>query len=440
MLSAPTEPASGHGAGTCKNHRKRERVATCGVCESPLCVDCVVHTAVGVKCRQCTGGAAATAPTAAAKARAVKGGDGSPSKKWPVPVAIAGVVVLLVAAFAFTRGGGGGSDTATDASGNPTVSIEPSGESNGVFTDKKADFTGAGGLKLGATLTVPDSALSRGAQGVLIIPGGGAQNRNGGIQFDTGLDDPLYQDLSEALAQAGIVSLRYDKRGTGQSQLGTGAPITWDDLVADAKAGLDFLAQRRETQNRPITVMGYDQGGFIALQLAGTDPRVKGVVLISTPARPLAEVIANDFARGIQDPEKAQAVSAQMRAAAAEVVSTGVVPKGDTLPGELKPIFSADPKYLQGLFAFDPVAAAAKVKQPTLVFRGGNDGSILPADQDKLKAALANATVMTSPLGSNTLSLPPGQEGRFHNPARHGTTRDGDATAAISDWLNQNVK
>lgn len=439
MESAPSEAASAPRAGTCKNHRKRERVATCGVCESPLCVDCVVHTAVGVKCRTCTGGAAATAPTAGARARAATSTDGQPSKKWPIPVAVAGVLVLLVAGFAITRDGGG-SGTASDGGDNPTVSVEPSGDSNGVFTDKKADFVGAGGLKIGATLTVPDSALSRGAQGVLIIPGGGAQNRDGGIQFDTGLDDPLYQDLSESLAQAGIVSLRYDKRGTGQSQLGQGAPITWDDLVADAKAGLDFLAQRRETQNKPITVMGYDQGGFVALQLAGTDPRVKGVVLISTPGRPLAEVIASDFERGIPDPEKAQAVAGQMRAAAAEVVSTGVVPKGDTLPGELKPIFSADPKYLQGLLSFDPVVAAARVKQPTLVFRGGNDGSILPGDQDKLKASLANATVLTSPLGSNTLSLPPGQEGRFHNPARHGTTRDGDATAAISDWLNQNVK
>ncbi|MGH9277897.1 MAG: alpha/beta hydrolase [Acidimicrobiales bacterium] len=405
-------------------------------------MDCVVHTAVGVKCRDCTGGAAATAPTATARARASKA-DRATKKKWPVPVAVAGVVVLLIAAFAITRGGGDSSSTTDETGGTAAATgagAEPSGESNGVFTDKKADFVGAGGLKIGATLTVPDSAVSRGAQGVLIIPGGGAQNRNGGVQFDTGLDDPLYQDLSEALAGAGIVSLRYDKRGTGQSQLAQGAPLSWDDLVADAKAGLDFLAARRETQNKPITVMGYDQGGFVALQLAGTDTRVKGVVLISTPGRPIAEVIASDFARGIPDQEKAAAVSAQMRDAAAAVVATGEVPKADTLPGELKPIFSADPKYLRGLFGFDPVAAAAKVKQPTLLFRGGNDGSILPSELDKLKASLANATVMTSPLGSNTLSLPAGQEGRFHNPARHGTTRDGDATAAISDWINANVK
>src|SRR5205807_115514 len=162
-------------------------------------------------------------------------------------------LLILAAGFAVVRSGGSSTSSTSDTSAAPQGEATSTG--NGAFTDKKADFVGAGGLKLGATLTVPDSATgAKGAPGVLIIPGGGAQSRNGGVQFDTGLDDPLYQDLSESLAQAGIVSLRYDKRGTAQSQLGPGVPLTWDDLTADAKAGLDFLAARRETQGRPISV------------------------------------------------------------------------------------------------------------------------------------------------------------------------------------------
>lgn len=447
MLSTPTT--------TCANHRKKERVASCGLCGSALCIDCVVHTAVGVKCRKCTGGAAATSPTATAKARAARhsadGQGARKQKKWALPMAVAGAALLVAfAAILFTRGGGSSKTDPTAAAAGPGASADDhmhdggaagtDATASGSFVDKKADFTGGGNVHIGASLSVPNSLGSKSAPGVLIIPGGGAQDRNGGIEFNTNLPDPLYQDLAEAFAQAGMVSLRYDKRGTGQSQLGVGLAATWDGMVEDAAAGLKFLRERRETQGQPITVVGYDQAGFIAMKLAQTEPSVKGVVLISVPGRPIGEVIASDFLRGVPDPVKAQQVSDAMKAAVAQVVSTGTIPRLDSLPEDLRTIFNSDPNYLKGLFSFDPVAEAGKVKVPTLVVRGGNDGSILPRDVGALTAALTKNDTLTSPLGGNTLALPQGQEGRFHNPARHGTTRDGDATAAMSDWIKGTVK
>jgi pimeloyl-ACP methyl ester carboxylesterase len=366
-----------------------------------------------------------------------------------VPVAVAGALLIVVAALAVINSGDDGSKTSvrtatpagTGSGSAGAGGAAAVGNPTGVVTDKKGDFVGGGGLKIGATLTVPESVASgKTAPGVLIIPGGGAMDRDGGVQLVTNLPDPLYQDLAESFAQAGLVALRYDKRGTGDSQLGQGVPLTWDGLVSDAKAALTFLSQRRETQGQPLTVVGYDQGGFVAMLLAQSEPRVKGMVLVSTPGRPLADLIANDFLRGVPDPAKATVVADAMRAAAAQVVSTGTVPKAETLPEELRPIFSADPSYLKGVFSVDPVAEAAKVKVPTLVVRGGNDGSILPPDVDALKAALPNGDTLISPIGSNTLSLPQGQEGRWHNPARHGTTRDGDVLLNMNDWLKTHVK
>lgn len=436
MLSTPTI--------MCANHRKKERVATCGLCESALCIDCVVHTAVGVKCRTCTGGAAATAPTATARARRVDGAhrEGRTQKKWALPVAALGAA-LMVAFAAILVFGGNDKPKATSVASNDGLAGAPAASGTATAAgsvDRKADFTGGGGVHIGASLTVPASLGDKAAPGVLIIPGGGAHDRNGGIQFNTNLPDPLYQDLAESFAEAGMVSMRYDRRGTGLSQLGVGIQVTWDSLIEDAKAGLKFLSERKETQGQPLTVVGYDQGGFVAMKLAQSEPSVKGAVLISVPGRPLPEVIASDFLRGIPDPAKAQMVSDAMKAATAQVVTAGTVPKAETLPEELRPIFSADIGYLKGLFSFDPIAEAGKVKVPTLVVRGGNDGSILPNDVQKLQAALAKSDALTSPLGGNTLALPQGQEGRFHNPARHGTTRDGDATASMGDWIKGNVK
>ncbi|HEV3497151.1 MAG TPA: alpha/beta hydrolase, partial [Actinomycetes bacterium] len=381
-----------------------------------------------------------TTPTATKEARGQATGK---KRRWPVPLALAGALLLVVAGLAVVRGGGDDRSSTQVQSDTPAAGGAGEAASNptGEYTDRKADFIGAEGLKIGATLTVPAPVASgRTAPGVLIVPGGGSMDRNGGVQIVTNLPDPLYQDLAQSFAQGGMVALRYDRRTTGESQLGPGVPLTWDALIGDAKAGLEFLAQRRETQGQPITVVGYDQGGFIAMRLAATEPRVKGAVLISTPGRPLAEVIANDFLRGVPDPAKAQAVAEAMRAGAAQVVSTGTAPNRDSLPEELRPIFSADPPYLRGLFSFDPAAEAAKVKVPTLIVRGGNDGSILPPDVETLKSALPNGHTLVSPLGSNTLSLPPGNEGRWHNPGRHGTTRDGDALFGINEWVKTNVK
>jgi pimeloyl-ACP methyl ester carboxylesterase len=176
-----------------------------------------------------------------------------------------------------------------------------------------------------------------------------------------------------------------------------------------------------------------DEERLFVVQLpAGPDVSRLREFCSAVPGRPVLALLdaGNDLSRLV----------AAMRAGAAQVVSTGTVPSRDSLPEELRPIFSADPNYLRGLFSFDPVAEAAKVKVPTLIVRGGNDGSILPGDVDALKNALPNGDTLVSPLGSNTLSLPQGQEGRFHNPARHGTTRDGDALAAIDDWIKGNVK
>ncbi|MGH9222828.1 MAG: alpha/beta hydrolase [Acidimicrobiales bacterium] len=433
MLETPTPTA------TCANHKKRGRVAGCGVCGSSLCIDCIVHTAVGVKCRKCTGGAAATAPSAAKSAKVSKATTAKARKKWAVPVAAFGALLMIVGGLAVLTRGGGDSTDATAADPNSATDHSPVA-GNGAFAERTADFRGGGGMKVGATLTVPGNLGDKTAPGVVIVPGGGAQDRNGSIQIGTQLPDPLYQDLAETFAQAGLVSMRYDRRGSPSLALGNNNPLRWEDLIADAKGALDFLSERRETQGRPIIVVGYDQGGFIAMKLAQTEPRVKGAVLLSTPGRPVWEVVAFDYQRSIPDPAKAQEVADGVRAGAAELARTGVLPNTAGVPDELRNVFNADLPYLAPLFAFDPVAEAGKVKVPTLLVRGGNDGSILPRDIENLSGVLATHDTLVSPAGSNTLSLPPGAEGRFHNPARHGTTRDGDATFAIAEWIKGSVK
>lgn len=414
MLSAP--PA------ICTNHRRRDRVAICGSCGSALCTECIVHTSVGIKCRTCTG-VRATAPV-------VEGGTGaSERRRWPLPVAVAGLLVASAITFAVVRSGGGSSGGIANES--TTVSSST--------TDRNTSIVGAGGLQLGATLTVPAGAGAKPVPGVLVIPGGAAADRNALTGFAGAVPNPVFADVSKAVAANGMAALRYDRRGTAAAQAPADRALAFDDFVTDAKAGVDLLANRRETQGAPIAVVGFDDGGLVALRVAAADPRVKAVVLISTTGRPLVDYLAADFIAN--DPANGPAVADRLRAAVTEVLA-GRIPPQDTLPSALKPLFPADPTfagYLQEIFRIDPAADARKVNVPALLVRGGLDTAITEADVTRFQASFPKgAEVIVGPQADHTILLPVSHDNVVHKGQTE-TPRDAESLTRMGQWLRSHL-
>jgi dienelactone hydrolase len=429
---------------TCVNHRRRPRVATCGACGSAICADCIVHTGVGVKCRSCTGVKAAKAPKpgrvevdVAPKASANRSGR----KPWAIPVAIGGVVVLAAAAFGLAS---------SDDSG-PTVTEEVgvAGPAAG-FTERQTELVGAGGQRIGGTLTLPARQEGSTSPAVLIIPGLGALDRNGPVSADppdalrdalvtsvtglgTAVPNPLYRDLSEALANDGVASFRYDKRGTKQSALREGQKLSFDDEVADARAALDLLASRAEIGGRPIVVLGQDTGAVVAMRISVGNPRVKGVVALSTPARPLGDVLATDLTRS-----RGPAVGDAFRAASATLATTGTAPPAGTLPEILRPIFaSGHDAYLNALFALDAPAEVGKVTVPVLQVRGGADPAVTAADTDRISGSvrLSGQVMVASTQADRNLIIPSAGHEHSSSAAAPTIQRDADTRAALTGWV-----
>lgn len=69
--------------------------------------------------------------------------------------------------------------------------------------------------------------------------------------------------LASKFARAGFVALVFDKRGVGKST-GDWQKSTFDDLAADAAAGIRFLAEQREVDAGRIGIYGHSQGGTIS--------------------------------------------------------------------------------------------------------------------------------------------------------------------------------
>ena len=429
---------------TCVNHRRRPRAATCGACGNGICADCIVRTGVGIKCTNCTGVKAARPAKAArvdAGAAPKAAASRSGGKRWPVPVAVGGVVVLAVAAFGLMS---------RDSQPTVTEEVGVTGSAAGAPTERQTEFVGAGGLRIAGTLTLPPLEEGRAAPAVLLIPGLGALDRNGPVAAEppdalrdalvttvTGLGvaapNPLFRDLSESLAKEGVASFRYDKRGTKPSPLRDGQKLSFDDEVADARAALDLLSKRAEIGGGPIVLLGQDTGGIVAMRLAAGNARVKGVVAVSTPARPMNEVFAVDLARS-----RGAAVADAFRAATAALAATGTAPPADTLPEIIRPIFAAgQDAYLKALFALDATADIGRVAVPVLQVRGGADPAVTAADTDRLSASVRQSgqVMVGSSQADRNLTLPSGGHEHSSSAAAPTIPRDADVRAALTGWV-----
>ncbi len=133
----------------------------------------------------------------------------------------------------------------------------------------------SGDVELAGTMAVPDAGGPFPC--VLFITGSGQVDRN---ENHKKLRVNAFYDISHNLAQHGIASLRYDKRGVGHSG-GNYWPTGFYDNVQDAGAALQCLKQQRDVQPQNVFIVGHSEGAFLAVKLASSGAKVSGIVLLA---------------------------------------------------------------------------------------------------------------------------------------------------------------
>jgi alpha/beta superfamily hydrolase len=83
---------------------------------------------------------------------------------------------------------------------------------------------------------------------------------------------------ASALNDAGLVALRINFRGVGQS---TGTHDQGRGELDDVRTGLDYLSENYP--KRPITICGFSFGARIGLEVGIADDRVSNLISIGTP-------------------------------------------------------------------------------------------------------------------------------------------------------------
>lgn len=233
---------------------------------------------------------------------------------------------------------------------------------------------------------------------VLLISGSGPTDRNGNTVGLPGPNNSL-QLLAEALAERGIASVRYDKRGLGGSRaaLTSEAELRFDMLADDAAAWVQRM--RLDPRLSTITVAGHSEGsllGLLATQRANAD----AFVSLEGAGRSASAVIHEQLASRAPAPLAAQADSIMAELDAGRTV--------DSVPPALLALFrpSVQP-YLISWFRHDPAKELAKLQVPVLVVQGTTDIQVSQQDARLLAAADPRAKLVVVDGMNHVLKLVP---------------------------------
>src|SRR5437762_3236962 len=234
----------------------------------------------------------------------------------------------------------------------------------------------SGDLGLAATLTVPRGA--RGAVPVaLIIAGSGPTDRNGNSVM--GIRPNCYAQLAWRLAERGIATLRYDKRGLpGTQGMFDITRMTLEDFAADARSAAESLAH--DPRFSRVVLVGHSEGASLALIAARQGAPVAGVVHVSGLGRALGDVMREQLSRQFDS-----ATMVRYDTAWTQYL------RGDQpadVPQHMEMLFvPVNRTYMRSPAAFDPPAAIRAVRQPVLPVQAVTDLQVTVAAAERLHAA-----------------------------------------------------
>jgi uncharacterized protein len=220
---------------------------------------------------------------------------------------------------------------------------------------------------------------------VLIVAGSGPTDRDGNSPLLKGANNSL-KLLAEGLAAHGIASVRYDKRGVGETgkimQLEaekTKSVLREQDLSFEAfiddavRWGKQLRADRRFSR---LAVLGHSEGsliGMVAAQRMGADTFIS----IAGAGRPVQQIILEQV--GSQLPPELLKTTEDIL----DQLSAGKTV--ESVPAELQILFrpSVQP-YLISWLRYDPAKEIAKLSIPVLIVQGTTDLQASPEDAKRL--------------------------------------------------------
>jgi len=222
-----------------------------------------------------------------------------------------------------------------------------------------------------ATVVVPDGTGPFPAVVMNHGHGGGRQEGGG------------FAKLAKALADAGIMTIRMDFPGSGDSK----EPFTegyLSNMISDSNASLVFMLANFPADPSKLGILGYSMGGRIALTIAQEPSSpYKAVGLLAPSANP-GKSLALYFAGSEAEFERLYAEASGDKGYADYTTQYGQKQQ-------------LSKTWFDELLASSPLEGIAAYKGPMLIVTGDKDTVIQPAEIAAVQAAYPAATTVVVP-------------------------------------------
>lgn len=197
---------------------------------------------------------------------------------------------------------------------------------------------------LSGTLTLPNVCNEK-TPALLMVTGSGPQNRDEEMFYHR-----PFAVMADFLARRGIVTLRYDDRGVGESK-GNTKNISIEDIMLDAESGVECLRKRFAH----VGVLGHSEGGTVSFMLAQKG-KVDFVVSLAGSALKFGDVLDEQLRKRLKSVGKSENAIA------------------NELPA-LKQSFIKDDG-IRRYFDYDPLDAVKATHCPVLALNGEKDAQV----------------------------------------------------------------
>ena len=242
------------------------------------------------------------------------------------------------------------------------------------FTQEKEItlHTKSGNIK--GTLLTP--SITKRTPLVLIIAGSGPTDRNGNNAFMT---NNSLKMLAEGLKNDGISSLRFDKRGVGES-IESGLQeidLRFEDYIKDVEEWIKLFNKDDRFSN--ISVLGHSEGSLIGM-IASHKQKVNKFISIAGAGISAGNIIREQLKN------QPQIVLDE------SLPIIEKIEKGETVENISQMLYSlfrpSVQPYMISWFKYDPHKEIAKLDIPILIIQGTTDIQVSISDAEKL--ALGN--------------------------------------------------
>ncbi|CAH0286515.1 Esterase EstD [Peribacillus sp. Bi134] len=199
---------------------------------------------------------------------------------------------------------------------------------------------------------------------MILIAGSGPTDKDGNTIGNPGKNNSLKM-LAESLAEKGIASIRYDKRGIGENMqlAGREADLRFEQYIDDAAAWIQFA--KKDGLFSKVGIIGHSEGSLIGME-AAKKTETDIFISLAGPGEPIDQVLIKQLEEQLTPKLLTESKDILAKLKQGKQV--------ETVSADLQNVFrpSVQP-YMISWIQYNPIESVKELNIPVLIVNGNRD-------------------------------------------------------------------